>query len=55
MNSIFEVIIVNAAVFVLSLGTALGIGRLVLSSVSQLSFRVNHMTPNKNLGTDTEF
>jgi len=44
MNTIIETVLVNGVVLVLSTASALGLGQLLLSGVSQLSFRVNNVT-----------
>jgi len=47
MNTVIETVVVNGAVLILSIATALGIGQAVLSGVSQVSFRVNNVTAKK--------
>ena len=43
MSTVIETILMNGAVLVLSTASALGLGQLLLSGVSQMSFRVNSM------------
>ncbi len=44
MSAVIETILVNGAVLVLSAASALGLGQLLLSGVSQMSFRVKAVT-----------